>query len=103
MLRNSQFGHERVPPASFDRRHFDQQRIGMFSAAGNEDAGHRRRNVMVGRARIRATTEGKHRGIAASYYAVALPSQRVDRAVDWLAERDASATAPDKKPAQMAA
>ena len=36
----------------FDRRHFDQQRIGMFSAAGNEDAGHRRGNVMVGRARI---------------------------------------------------
>ncbi len=53
----------------------------MFSAAGNEDAGHRRRNVMVARARIRATAAGKHRGMAASYYAAAVASQKADRAV----------------------
>ena len=74
MLRNSQFGHERVPPASFDRRHFDQQRIGMFSAAGNEDAGHRRRNVMVGRATIRATAMGKHQRMTTAWYYTIAPA-----------------------------
>ena len=36
---------------------------------------------MVARARIRATAAGKHRGMAASYYAAAVASQKADRAV----------------------